>query len=52
MSMGTPEEYHLCPYCSSDNTQFMTECYEDEHHEMIEKYLVCNECDYDERDVR
>lgn len=38
-----------CPNCNSDNTTFARECYEDDHHEMIEDYLCCLDCEYDER---
>ena len=37
-----------CPDCNSDEIAFDTQCYEDEHHEMIEHYAFCLDCGWSE----
>lgn len=37
-----------CPSCGGDNISFITECYEDSHHEMIEHFAFCYDCEWGE----
>lgn len=40
------EEPMKCPECKSEDVVIKNWSYEDDHHEMIEGYLVCNDCGY------
>jgi DNA-directed RNA polymerase subunit M/transcription elongation factor TFIIS len=40
---------HKCPKCGSRDVSFSRESYEDNKHEMIEDFMFCNNCAYDER---
>lgn len=40
------EEPRRCPECGSEDLRIHNLCYEDEHHEMIENCLSCNDCDW------
>jgi hypothetical protein len=46
---SSQSEEHSCPKCQSKNVSFAREGYEDGHMEMIEDFLVCLDCNYDER---